>query len=323
MPRLFFLPFLLLAGCSARSSLDSVVPSGPEPSLLLFGGISGDADAGYPELDDTWSWTPSGGWTELHPPVSPSHRYGAVAASLNGDVVLFGGDTQDAETWLFDGKTWNEAQPSFSPPTLVDTLISPLGQGLVLFDGYNNGIIYYDVWQWDGTNWTHETPGATPRAREAAAGAAVGGALVIFGGEDDDFEPLGDTWSFDGSSWTQLSPAHSPSPRRGAVAAAYDGKMVLFGGDVISPSTQDWLSVDETWVWDGTDWTQMTPSQAPPARSFAAMATAGEQVVLFGGGSFGGDFQDPAGTWVWDGSNWTEQTGPGPSPRNEPAMGAR
>ena len=146
------------------------------------------------------------------------------------------------------------------------------------------------MWEWGGTNWTHESPGAMPPASEAPAGAVVGVELVIFGGEGIDFEPLGDTWTYDGSSWTQLSPAHSPSPRRGAVAAALDGKMVLFGGDVISPSSQDWLSVDETWVWDGTDWTQQQPPQSPPARSFAGMAAAGGQVVLFGGANFGGDF---------------------------------
>jgi N-acetylneuraminic acid mutarotase len=294
--------------------------------VILFGGTSGDADAGYPQLGDTWSWTPSGGWTELHPPASPSPRWGAMASSLGGDVVLFGGVTQTAETaetWLWNGKTWARAQPSFSPPTLVSSVLAPLGQDLVLFGGYNNGIIYHDVWQWDGTNWTHESPGTMPPAREAPAGAVVNGSLVIFGGEDVNLLPLGDTWAFDGSSWTQLSPAHSPSARRGAVAAGYDGKMVLFGGDVISPSTSDWLSVDETWVWDGTDWTQMSPAEAPPARSFAGMAGVGGEVVLFGGGNFGGTFQDPAGGWVWDGTHWTEQTGPGPSPRNSPAMTAR
>ena len=144
---------------------------------------------------------------------------------------------------------------------------------------------------------------------------------MVFGGEGIDFDPLGDTWAYDGSSWTQLSPAHSPSPRRGAVAAAYDGKMVLFGGDVISPSTQDWLSVDETWVWDGTDWTQQQPSQSPPPRSFAAMAAAGK-VVLFGGGNFGGDF-DGSRRHVDVGRDELDRTGPGPGPRSGPAMAAR
>ncbi len=136
------------------------------------------------------------------------------------------------------------------------------------------------------------------------------------------FEPLGDTWVYDGTTWTQMQPAHAPSPRRGAVAAALDGKIVLFGGDTIPPTYGDWVSVDETWVWDGSDWTQETPAEAPDARSFAGMATVGDQVVLFGGGTFGGSYGDPAGTWTWNGTAWTEHTGTGPSARNEPTMAA-
>jgi hypothetical protein len=74
---------------------------------------------------------------------------------------------------------------------------------------------------------------------------------------------------------------------------------------------------------DGTDWTQQQPAQSPDARSFAGMAAAGGLVVLFGGGSFGGSFAAPVGTWTWDGARWTQQTGPGPAPRNYPAMAAR
>jgi hypothetical protein len=53
------------------------------------------------------------------------------------------------------------------------------------------------------------------------------------------------------------------------------------------------------------------------------MAAAGGQIVLFGGGNFGGSYGMPAGTWTWDGTAWTEHTGPGPSPRNYPTMAAR
>jgi N-acetylneuraminic acid mutarotase len=329
---------LLLAGCGARTPLESGAPvdevgdaAQPEQdaaqtrpqSILLFGGLGATPDGGDGDEDDTWIWTATNGWTEAHPPQSPSARYGAMAASLGGDIILFGGDGSTAETWAWDGVTWTQQQPSYSPPTLTSSVFSPLGQSLVLFGGYNSGIIYDDVWRWDGTNWMHESPSVTPSPREAPAGAVLDGSLVIFGGEDVNFSPLGDTWVYDGTSWTQMQPAHSPSPRRGAVATAFDGKIVLFGGDTIPPSYGDWLSVDETWVWDGTDWTQQQPAQSPDARSFAGMAAAGGLVVLFGGGNFGGSFAAPVGTWTWDGTRWTQQMGPGPAPRNYPAMAAR
>jgi len=327
---------LLLAGCGSRTGLEAALPDdggdaaqpqdagqSQPPSILLFGGLGAMEDGGYADEDDTWIWTAPGGWTQAHPPQSPSARFGAMAATLGGNVVLFGGDGSTAETWAWNGATWTQQQPSWSPPPLVSSVFSLLGRDLVLFGGYDYGTLYDDVWRWDGTNWTHETPSVTPSPREAPAGAVLDGSLVIFGGEDVDFEPLGDTWVYDGTSWTQMQPAHSPSPRRGAVAAAYDGKILLFGGDTIPPSYGDWLSVDETWVWDGKDWTQEHPAQSPDPRSFAAMAAAGGQVVLFGGGSFGGNYADPVGTWTWDGTLWTQHTGPGPGSRNYPTMAAR
>jgi len=87
--------------------------------------------------------------------------------------------------------------------------------------------------------------------------------------------------------------------------------------------TADWLSVDETWLWDGTDWSLQQTAQSPEARSFAGMAAAGGQVVLFGGSNFGGTFTDPVGTWTWDGMAWSKYTGPGPGPRNDCTMTAR
>jgi hypothetical protein len=324
----------LLVGCGSRTGLDSGVltfplaanDAGAEPaatSIVLFGGLGDPPDGGDGVEGDTWIWTRATEWTQVFPPQSPSARFGAMAASLGGDVILFGGDGPVAETWRWNGVTWTQLQPSWSPPPLTSSVLAAMGPDLLLFGGYNEGAIDDDVWRWDGTTWSHDAPGVTPPPRDSPAGAVLDGKLVIFGGEDDMFEPIGDTWAYDGASWTQLQPAHTPSPRRGAVATAFNGTLVMFGGDVISASTEDWLSLDETWVWDGTDWTQEQPAQSPDPRSFAAMAAAGGEVVLFGGTSFGGAFLQPEGTWTWDGAAWTKEDGVSPPPRNEPAMAAR
>jgi hypothetical protein len=63
---------------------------------------------------------------------------------------------------------------------------------------------------------------------------------------------------------------------------AYDGatgRVVLFGG-----LGEDTIFGD-TWSWDGTDWTQLTPAHSPPPRFDPAMTydAALGQIVLFGG----------------------------------------
>jgi hypothetical protein len=64
--------------------------------------------------------------------------------------------------------------------------------------------------------------------------------------------------------------------------------------------------LNETWTFDGTNWTQRSPLNAPPARLQGEMVfdPARGRVVLFGGGSTGWttNYSD---TWEWDGTNWT------------------
>jgi hypothetical protein len=81
---------------------------------------------------------------------------------------------------------------------------------------------------------------------------------------------------------------------------AYDetqGQVVLFGG---LDSNGDMLA--DTWVWNGTDWTQDYFKDGPVARFGAGMAfdEAEGQVVMFGGDSVD---NIPSGllsdTWVW------------------------
>ena len=74
---------------------------------------------------------------------------------------------------------------------------------------------------------------------------------------------------------------------------------MLFGGSTTSGD------VNDTWVWDGTNWTQKFPPVSPPTRSSYAVAydTAQSQVVIMGGTDTG----TTSSTWTWDGTTWTHQ----------------
>jgi hypothetical protein len=72
-----------------------------------------------------------------------------------------------------------------------------------------------------------------------------------------------------------------PPARTGAAIAfdAANGTVVLFGGNGRSRSLGD------TWIWDGSAWTQAHPSTSPPARSGAQMTydPVSHDLVLVGG----------------------------------------
>ena len=83
--------------------------------------------------------------------------------------------------------------------------------------------------------------------------------------------------------WSLASPASTPSSRQ-AAAEAYDpatGQTILFGGGN-SAGTADFA---DTWAWNGSTWTELAATGAPPAEQASAMAydPATGQLVLFGG----------------------------------------
>lgn len=130
--------------------------------------------------------------------------------------------------------------------------------------------------------------------------------VVLFGGAGSG-GALGDTWELDGDVWTQQAPTNSPAARQGH-AMAYDRnlqRVLLFGGGPGATAQR----TDETWAWDGVDWTQLTPAVSPPRRANAVMCWDGTsgRMLLHGGidatGLFGARLND---TWAFDGTTWTQ-----------------
>ena len=78
--------------------------------------------------------------------------------------------------------------------------------------------------------------------------------------------------------------------------------MVLFGG---AAGSFQYLS--DTWVWNGTNWTQRFSATSPsPRMTTMAYDKAQNEVVLFSG-------DGQADTWTWNGASWTLR-----SPSNSP-----
>lgn len=99
-------------------------------------------------------------------------------------------------------------------------------------------------------------------------------------------------------------------PARSGAPMAYDQatqQLLLFGGDEGSLQPNGAYQVapsNDTWVYSGGGWTQLSPAHSPPGRVAAAMAydAATQQVILFGGG----DCSPCNDTWAWNGSDWTQ-----------------
>src|SRR5262245_40308170 len=134
---------------------------------------------------------------------------------------------------------------------------------------------------------------------------ASGSLLQLFGFDLPSFAPATQAWRFQSGTWAPVPGPVSP-PHRYAPAYAYDElhqTSILFGGSGTGTSTD----LGDTWLWNGSTWTQPTSPAHPSPRQNAAMAFDANRgvVVLFGGVTNGTALGD---TWEWNGSAWQLRT---------------
>jgi hypothetical protein len=261
----------------------------------------------------TTSSSPPPNWAKQSPATSPSARAGAGMAydSANAAAVMFGGEGNKAvllnDTWTWNGTTWTHLHPATVPPArqnMAMTYDAATGTA-VMFGGAGASGDLNDTWTWNGTTWAHLHPATSPSVRKDAVMTydAATGNVVLFGGLSSANKALADTWTWNGTTWTLQHPTSSAFARYSATMV-YDtatGNVVLFGGADIVSSVTHYLA--DTWIWNGTTWTQEHPATSPSARAEAMMAydTARSNVVLFGGGAA----KLLSDTWTWNGTTWT------------------
>ena len=102
-------------------------------------------------------------------------------------------------------------------------------------------------------------------------------------------------------AWTRLSPAVEPSLRGGMSLSSDGSSLLMFGGQ-----TSGTVFLDELWRFDGTNWTNITPTTGSPApRDWHGQAfdLGRGKLIVFGGRDQGGPMSD---TWEFDGTTWTQ-----------------
>lgn len=108
-----------------------------------------------------------------------------------------------------------------------------------------------------------------------------------------------DTWELHGDRWIYRGADQSAFTFRGYGAFCYDearGNCVWFGG------SQQLADRTETFIWDGNNWTQQSPSVFPPGGWLCtqqmAYDSSREVCVLVSGNE----------TWEWNGTDWAQVT---------------
>lgn len=174
-------------------------------------------------------------------------------------------------------------------------------------------------------SWKQASPANSPPVLAWAACAydVLNDEIILFGGAPtiNGGVTTSQTWSWNGTTWTLLTPATSPGARW-THGMAYDEnrqRIVLFGGLATDQAAS---ALDDTWEWDGNDWTEVSTASSPSPRGIhgaIAYDSVHQNIVIRGGGSAPGQpvFGD---MWTYDGTDWTEVTASGPGARVAPAI---
>lgn len=253
---------------------EAMAPFGHSGQAILYGGAF---DANFSAV--TWLWNGSN-WTPLNPANNPGLLAGHAMAydEAQGKIVLFGGSTPTGaysnQTWVWDGNNWTQMHPKVSPPARYGHAMAydSVTKKIVMFGGYGNYAESNDTWTWDGTNWKQVVTATSPlpRSGHAMAFDATHGQMVMFGGFLSQPTPTwyADTWLFDAKGWHQALTPTPPVARAGHTLAYHPGlqSVVMIGGAGGKDVTATSWNYDfrrETWLWNGTAWTQQFPAVQP------------------------------------------------------------
>lgn len=221
------------------------------------------------------------------------------------------------ETWTWNGTAWTNTSATLvnsnGPlPGRTQMTMAYDGTNVTLFGGAGagSGQIFEDTWSWNGTVWSKKSPATIPFGRFGAKAAylASDGYMVMYGGFGGAGNGvyLDETWLWNGTTWALVSVpntvAGKPLARVGHCLAASPTAVAMFGGGVSSGQI-----MNDTWTFNGTAWTKVTPATSPSARTGASMAysTANSEFVMFGGMN---EYNYLPETWTFNGTTWTKVT---------------
>ena len=275
--------------------------------------FTGGACAGVSSLEVSEEWDGNQWNPVIGLKINVGRVYGpAMAFDLSREqTLLFGGNpviggNPRNEMWTFSAGAWNQiVDPNLIPPAREFHVFrsDPNTNAIWMFGGIDPYTTYADLWKYQFGKWQRAAVTNTPAPQ--FCGSPTGAIdvdrkkLVIVCADSTLSE-------YDFNDWKPVTGLKKAPPARNFSSLAYDEnlkKTVLFGGFITD-------YIDQTWVWDGTAWTQID-RDLPPPRSLAAMWYDPhlKKTVIFGGQGRPSSqervtrFND---MWSFDGTRWTE-----------------
>ncbi len=164
---------------------------------------------------------------------------------------------------------------------------------------------YTDTWAYQNGSWSNlEAPTGPVLFSPDCAYDSIRDRVVLFGYTTVAGNREAKTFEFDGTQWIDRNPLTAPGSDQHVTSSQTLAFDPTRGVTVM-------VFEDETWEWDGIDWTQKLPTSQP-------LHYYGQRLVYHGGRGtvlYLEQAYNPHRNvlWEWDGSNWTVIDNDGPS----------
>jgi hypothetical protein len=206
-----------------------------------------------------------------------------------------------------DTRAWTKRDFTGGPVGRYWHYMTYAGGGKVLMIGGNlNAGTEMASWFWDGASgsWSSIPADLPPPAKGGAIALTYDSQrqrAIFFGGTvygSTDYHDSNELWELDtvARQWKKLTPAGASPSARSNAAFGYDPvrkRAILQGGYAKGNSISD------TWEWDGTRWTKLSPATMPSSWILGMVWMPDRQrLFAFCQGSM-------LQAWAWDGQNWS------------------
>ncbi len=259
---------------------------------------------------EAYEWDGSN-WNKLETKTKPDRVSGAAIAydEARRQSLVFGGSSLFAaaasQMWARGEGDWGIVTDPTTPlpRSLFSFRADPIRRTIWMFGGVgDDAAALSDLWRYQNGQWLRVDAENAPVAC-ALSGSAFDtdrAKLVIYCLDSTVYE-------WDGSAWTKFADLKTKPDARRFANVAYDRalkKTVLFGG------YDDVNYRDDTWLWDGAQWTEVKKNRAT-YRSHAAtwFDPVLNKTVIYGGigrRSLEGRLERYSDMWTFDGTGWTE-----------------
>jgi hypothetical protein len=210
------------------------------------------------------------------------------------------------DTWTWNGANWSQLHSDNNPYPFLPTMT---------FDQSAGTPLVYDAsaesWSWDGSAWTREAAESgrpmPHRWEPVMAFDPATGHVVMFGGFSQGGGNLNTMWSWTGQSWKSLGTDAPFRLLQAAAAPDVDGHSLLgYQAPRFIPPVPPITNMEpaQTWVWNGSGWTQLHPLHEPTASASGLFADPISHRVLLVGMNFAKG--SAIEIWAWSGTDWSQ-----------------